>query len=95
MIIIAGYVLMDASDRDRYVAEHRDLIERARAFDGCTDLAITADPVDASRVNNVEIWDSSVALEAWRAQADAPDPGIALVATAVQRYDATDGGPLF
>lgn len=95
MIIIAGHLLVDASDRDRYVAEHRDLIERARAFDGCIDVAITADPVDPRRVNNIEVWDSSDALDAWRAQANAPDHGIAIVAMAMKRYDATDGGPLF
>lgn len=95
MIIIAGHILVDASDRDRYVAEHRGLVERARAFDGCIDLAITVDPVDPRRVNNVEVWDSSDALDVWRARANAPDHGIAIMDAAVQRYDATDGGPLF
>lgn len=95
MIIIAGHLLVDASDRDRYVAEHRDLAERARAFDGCIDLAITADPVDPRRVNNMEIWETSDPLDKFRAQANVPEHGIAIVAGAMQRYDATDGGPLF
>lgn len=95
MIIIAGHLLVKPSDRDRYVAEHHDLTERARAFDGCIDLAITADPVDPSRVNNMEIWETSDALDAFRAQANMPDHGIAIVAGDMKRYDATDGGPLF
>lgn len=95
MIIIAGFVLVDAGDRDRFVAEHQDLITRARAFDGCIDLAISADPVEPNRVNNFEAWDSADVLDAWRAQANVPDHGIPITATAMQRYDATDGGPLF
>jgi quinol monooxygenase YgiN len=95
MIIIAGYLLVHAGDRDRYVREHRDLTERARAFHGCVDLAITADPVDPQRVNNIEVWESSQALDAWRAQANVPNHGIAITGGHMQRYDATDGGPLF
>jgi quinol monooxygenase YgiN len=44
MVIIAGYVLVDEGQRDAYVEAHRDLVECARAFEGCIDLAITADP---------------------------------------------------
>jgi len=34
------------------------------------------------------------ALDAWRARG-VPDHGIAIKAAAMQRYEATDGGPLF
>jgi quinol monooxygenase YgiN len=59
MVIIAGYVLLDEDERDAYVDAHRDLVTRARAFDGCIDLAITADALDPRRVNTVELWDSA------------------------------------
>jgi len=94
-VIIAGHIIVAEAERDRYVAAHRDLVKRARAFRGCIDLAITADPIDPGRVNNTEIWQSVEDLEAWRAVADAPDHGIRMQDAAVQRYNASDGGPLF
>ena len=46
MIIIAGYELVDAKDQGRYVAAFRELVSRAREFDGCIHVAITADSVN-------------------------------------------------
>jgi quinol monooxygenase YgiN len=95
MIIIAGHLVVDNVDRDRSVDAHRSLVERARAFHGCVDLAITADSVDARRVNLIEVWESADALDSWRAEADVPEHGILIREAAMQRFDATDGGPLF
>ena len=95
MVIIAGHELVDASDRDRYVDAFKNLVQRCRAFEGCIEVWITADSVDPARVNTIEIWESSDALDAWRRQASAPDPRIEVVEAAMRRYDATDGGPLF
>jgi len=86
---------MAETDRDRFVDAHRDLVERSRASDGCIHLAITADSVDPRRVNNVEVWTDSDALEAWRARANAPHTGIAIEDQAMAPYQAVDGGPLF
>ena len=93
MIIIAGHELVDAEKRDGVVAAHRDLVSRARQFDGCIHVAITADSVDPERINSVEVWRDAQAMEQWRAQADAPDVEESRY-MAVTRYDATDGGPL-
>ena len=95
MVIIAGHVRVKAADRDAYVEAFRDLVERARAADDCIDLAITADPVDPSRVNNLEIWKSAEALDAWRKVSNPPRTGIEMEDVQVKRYDAKDGGPLF
>ncbi len=94
MIIIAGYELMDAEKRDSVVEAHRDLVSRAREFDGCIHVAITADSVDPERINSVEVWRDAEAMEQWRAQANAPDEEEPKYAS-VKRYNATDGGPLF
>lgn len=72
MIIIAGHLLVEPAERDAYVAAHRDLVTRARAFDGCLHVAITADSVDPARIDNVEVWRDVDALDSWRGQADAP-----------------------
>ena len=94
MIIIAGYELVDAGKRDGIVDAHRDLVTRARDFDGCIHVAITADSVDPERINSVEVWRDAEAMDQWRVQANAPAVEESKYA-AVKRYDATDGGPLF
>jgi quinol monooxygenase YgiN len=94
LIIIAGYELVEASERDRCVAAHRDLVSRARAFDGCLHVAITADSVDPERINSVEVWRDAEVMDRWRDQANAPDTPKPKHSD-VKRYDATDGGPLF
>lgn len=94
MIIIAGHFRVDATQRDDQVAAHRDLVARARAFDGCLHIAITADSIDPERINNVEVWRDTDALDEWRGQANPPEIGEPLEVE-MRRYDATDGGPLF
>jgi len=94
MIIIAGYELVDAGKRDSVVDAHRDLVSRARGFEGCMLVAITADSVDPERINSVEVWRDAEALEQWRARADAPQVEEPTY-TSVKRYNATDGGSLF
>ncbi len=94
MIIIAGYELVAAEERDKYVAAHRDLVSRARDFDGCIHVAITADSVDPERINSVEVWRDSEVMDEWRQQANAPEMEEPKHME-VKRYDATDGGPLF
>jgi len=93
MIIIAGHELVHAERRDAFVA-FRDLITRARDFDGCMHVAITADSVDPERVNVVEVWRDAEALKKWRKRAKGPKVDKPKHID-VKRYDATDGGPLF
>lgn len=94
MIIIAGYELVNETDRSKYVDAFRGLVSRAREFDGCVHIAITADSVDPERINTVEVWRDAEALDKWRRRAKAPRTGKPKYSD-VQRYDATDGGPLF
>lgn len=95
MLIIAGHMRVDAARRDQVVAAHGDLLERARAFEGCLDIAITADPIDPARINNYERWRSREDLDAWRLVADPPDTGIELRDVEVMLYTAVDERPPF
>lgn len=72
MIIIAGYTLTDAGKRDAAVAGFARMVERARSFDGCLDLSISADSVDPERVNLFECWRDEKAWNAWRKVAKGP-----------------------
>jgi len=72
MIIIAGYTLTDAKKRDQAVAAHAEMAARARAFEGCIDLAIGPDAIDPERINIFELWRDQSVLDAWRKIANPP-----------------------
>jgi quinol monooxygenase YgiN len=88
MLIIAGHIEVDPDRRDQVVAALQDLVRRAREAPGCLDIAVTADPLDPSRVYNVERWESTEQLHAFRAVADAPDIG-EIRGDHVRLYDVT------
>jgi len=95
MVIIAGHLEVDPDDRDRYVTAPQDLVRRARHAPGCLDLAITADALDPTRVNNFERWQSVEQLDAWRAVAHAPDTGITVRNVDVMMNVVSDVRPPF
>ncbi|MDG4786719.1 antibiotic biosynthesis monooxygenase [Micromonospora sp. WMMD1102] len=94
MIIIAGHELVAAEERDAFVEAFRGMVTRARDFDGCLHIAITADSVDPERVNVTEVWRDVAALKKWRRQAKGPTVAKPTYAD-IKRYDASDGGSLF
>lgn len=73
MVIIAGYTLTNAGERDSAVAAFADMVERARTHGGCLDVAISADTVDPERINVFELWRDQQSLDAWRDVANPPD----------------------
>jgi quinol monooxygenase YgiN len=66
MLIVAGHLIVDAFDRDRYVADCADAVAAARSAEGCLDFAVSADAVDPRRVNIFERWRTREALAAFR-----------------------------
>ena len=72
MIIIAGYSLTEAGARDAAITAFTDMMKRARRQDGCLDLSLSPDPLDADRINVFELWRDQEALDAWRKVAKGP-----------------------
>lgn len=66
MIIVSGWLAVDADERDAYVRDCLDVIAAARAADGCLDFQISADAIVPGRVNVFEQWESVAAVEAFR-----------------------------
>jgi quinol monooxygenase YgiN len=66
MLIIAGHLIVDAADRDGYVADCARAVEQARRAPGCLDFALTADPLEPARVNVYERWESDAELANFR-----------------------------
>jgi quinol monooxygenase YgiN len=87
MLIIAGHLIVAASDRDGYVADCAPAVAAARSADGCLDFAVSADVLDPMRVNVFERWQTRESLDAFRG--DGPDDDIAgrIVEVRVGEYE--------
>jgi quinol monooxygenase YgiN len=75
MLVIAGHLVVEPADRDRYVADCTAVVEAARRAPGCLDFTIAADPLDAARVNVYERWETDEELAGFRGSG--PDAGTA------------------
>lgn len=73
MIIIAGKLWVEATDRDAYLAGCSKVVEQARVAAGCLDFALSADPIAPDRINVYERWASEEDLARFRGAA--PEPG--------------------
>src|SRR5690625_7614203 len=69
-VITAGHYRVDRQHRDNWIATFEDLVTRARGAEGAIHIAITADSVDPERVNVLEVWRDSEALDRWRERAN-------------------------
>ena len=65
MIAIIGWIDVDPAVRDRVVADTADIQRSTRDDEaGCLTYAISADPVNAARIQIVELWQDAATLEA-------------------------------
>lgn len=94
MVIVAGHLVVDAEQRESYLAGCVRVVEEARRASGCLDFAITADLVDAGRINIFERWESRVAVEAFRGSGPSEEQGAAMLSASVAEYDVGEGRPL-
>lgn len=95
MLVVAGHYKVPAARRKAFVEAHADLIRRARAYPGCLDLSISEDPVDPSRVNLMELWESEADLEAWRKISSPPKTDVQFEIGNVQKHHISHSGPPF
>jgi quinol monooxygenase YgiN len=86
MLIIAGHLIVAASDRDRYVADCAPAVAAARSADGCLDFALSADVLDPTRVNVFERWQTRDSLEAFRGDGPDDDTARRIVEAKVGEY---------
>ena len=87
MIIVAGYLEVRESDRDRYVADCAAAVTAARRAEGCLDFAVSADAIDARRVNVFERWQTRELLLAFRGQGPDDDMRSRILHADVAEYD--------
>ena len=86
MLIIAGHLRVDPSERDRYVDGCRGVVDAARVAAGCLDFSIAADPADPAVVRVYERWEDEEQLLAFRGSGPGDDQEASIVDMDVKRY---------
>ena len=86
-VIVAGHLIVDPQRRDDYLAGCVEVVRQARATAGCLDFALSADLVDAGRINILERWESQTAVEEFRGSGVGGEQGAAILAASVAEYD--------
>lgn len=89
MLIIAGHLTVERTDRASFVSDCANAVEQARRAPGCLDYAITADTLDPARVNVYERWESDAALAAFRGCGPDDATGARILGAEVLRYRAS------
>ncbi|MFC6080069.1 putative quinol monooxygenase [Sphaerisporangium aureirubrum] len=86
MIIVSGKLYVDAGERGVYLESCRPVVEQARVAAGCLDFALSADPLDPSRINVYERWESDEALEQFRGAGVEAEQAARILDADVMRY---------
>ena len=87
MIIVSGKLYVDATERDAYVESCLEVIEAARAAPGCVDFHLSADPIETTRINVFEQWDSVADVEAFRGSGPSSEQATAIRDAAVFQHE--------
>jgi quinol monooxygenase YgiN len=90
MVIVAGYLLMEPSQRDSYLVGCKAVMQRARSTRGCLDFTISADLLDPSRIDVFERWESQAAVDAFRGSGPSDAQRGSIVSASVSEYDVGD-----
>ena len=90
VVIVAGYLIVDPSERDRYLEGCRSVVQQARVARGCLDYAITADLAVPNRIDIFELWESRAAAESFRGSGPSDEQHGLIVSASVCEYDVTN-----
>ncbi len=89
MIIVSGWLRVDAEDRATYLEGCRDVITAARNSPGCVDFHLSVDPVDDGRVNVFEQWETVGAVERFRGSGPSDGQEAMITSAHVEQHEIT------
>lgn len=87
MLIIAGTLTVDASERERYMSAVADVAAQARRAPGCFDFVQAPDLIDPTRINIYERWASDEDLESFRSSGAPSEAGDETALPQIQAAD--------
>lgn len=87
MVIVAGHLMVDPTQRAAYLADCVGVVEQARRAPGCLDFSLAADLVDPGRIAVFERWESQAAVEAFRGSGPSEEQETALFGASVAEYE--------
>jgi quinol monooxygenase YgiN len=86
VLIIAGSLIVDPVDRAAFLAANSGVVGNARQATGCLDFVQAADPLDPSRINIFERWDTEDHLLAFRGAGQPESDSPPIQSADVMRY---------
>lgn len=87
MIIIAGTISVDPDARAEYLEAHHGVVDAARKATGCLDFSLSADLLEADRINVYERWESTEDVERFRGDGPSPEGKAPLRSADVLKYN--------
>ncbi len=87
MIVVQGWLRTAAEDRDAYLAVCLTAVRLARVAPGCLDFALSADGLDADRINVAERWTDAGSLAAFRSSGPSEDIASRILDASVGEYE--------
>jgi quinol monooxygenase YgiN len=99
MIVIAGHVLLDPTQRDPAIEAAREMMVETRKENGCISYTFSADLDEPGRFQIFEEWEDDGALAAHfkaphMAQFQKTVGGLGVREMKVQRYEVSKVGPI-
>ncbi|HEY1988210.1 MAG TPA: antibiotic biosynthesis monooxygenase family protein [Acidimicrobiales bacterium] len=86
MLIIAGNLILDPALRSDFLASNAAVVGQARDAAGCLDFVQSADPLDPTRINIFERWDTEEHLLAFRGAGQPESDSPPIQSADVKRY---------
>ncbi len=86
MLIVAGWLEVDAQDRDEYVAESAETVRQARTASGCLEFAMRGHSRSRSHPG-LRSWESEAQLVAFRGSGPGDAQAGQIRAAGVARYE--------
>jgi quinol monooxygenase YgiN len=86
MLIIAGHLILDPVHRADFLAANATVAGKAREAAGCLDFVQAADPLDPTRINIFERWDTEEQLLAFRGAGQPESDSPPIQSADVKRY---------
>lgn len=87
MIIVSGWLRVDAAARTAYLDGCLELIAQAREAPGSLNFYLSADPLEPDRINVFEQWESVADVEAFRGSGPSTEQNAQIIDAQVFQHE--------